>query len=60
VIDYEQGIGSKLADAVSNCVNFTLNQEPSTWAQLKEKYAEQIDYYVNELNTDIAEFVAQE
>lgn len=60
VIDYEHGIGSKLADAVSNCVNFTLNQEPSTWAQLKEKYAEQIDYYVNELNTDIAEFVAQE
>ena len=56
VIDYENGIGSKLGSVISNCNNFTLSQEPSTWAQLKEKYGDQIDYYITDINNQMAEF----
>ncbi len=58
VIEYEGGIGDKLSNASGECKHFTLQQNPSSWAQLKESYSEQIDYYVNELNTDIEEFIS--
>ncbi len=53
--DLNDGLDSAL-NSVSNGITRTNN--PSTWAQLKETYRDQIDYYIEELNAQIAEYNA--
>lgn len=50
-----------LPDNLQNAVNsvqtgITRAAEPTSWAQLKETYREQIDFYIDQLNNDIADF----
>ena len=59
VLNYGHGLGNKLYDiAIEQTMNLGRRQEAQTWAQAKEKNEEAIIYYVNELNNDVAEYVA--
>lgn len=57
-VEYNDGLGTKLADSAGECKRIGRKATAQTWAQLKEKYSEQVIYYINELNSDIAEYVA--
>ncbi len=57
-VEYNDGLGTKLANSAGECKRIGRKATAQTWAQLKEKYSEQIIYYVDELNTEIAEYVA--
>lgn len=37
----------------------TRYNNPSTWAQLKEKFGEPLQYYVDELNANIQKFMEE-
>lgn len=43
-------------DSLSNGIPFTKN--PSTWGQLKEQYRDTLDYYLEELNDMISDYLA--
>lgn len=60
LVEYGSGLGSKLY-SLSDAMKTIARSAPgnsSTWAQAKEKNAEAIQYYVDELNSDVAEFIA--
>ncbi len=59
IVVYDEGYGSKLYNVADTIERNGHNQEASTWAQLKEKYSEQLEYYVDALNSDIAKFVGE-
>ncbi len=58
MVVYDAGYGSKLYNAVDTIERNGHNQDASTWAQLKEQYGEQVNYYVSQLNTELAEYIA--
>ena len=55
IVNFAPGCPSQLSTAVNNCIIGTTGDNPSTWAQLKETYREQIDYYLEELNAYVEE-----
>ncbi|MBQ8396062.1 MAG: extracellular solute-binding protein [Oscillospiraceae bacterium] len=57
-VEYNDGLGIKLADSAGECKRIGRKATAQTWAQLKEKYSEQVIYYIEELNMEIAEYVA--
>lgn len=60
VLDLTNNLPSNLGNALGSLQNGIIHggSNPSSWAQQKETYREQIDYYVDELNNTIAEFNA--
>ncbi|MBQ8395708.1 MAG: hypothetical protein IJX54_01770, partial [Oscillospiraceae bacterium] len=59
VLTFSHGLGNKLYDsAIEHTMNLGRHADASTWAQVTEKYSEQIEYYIAELNNDVAEYVA--
>ncbi|MCD7732026.1 MAG: ABC transporter substrate-binding protein [Oscillospiraceae bacterium] len=56
IVSYYEGLGDKLNNVVSALEGFGEAEDPTTWAQMKETYSEQIDYYVNQLNETIASY----
>ncbi|MCD7823959.1 MAG: ABC transporter substrate-binding protein [Oscillospiraceae bacterium] len=56
IVSYYEGLGDKLNSVVSALEGFGEAEDPTTWAQMKETYSEQIDYYVNQLNETIASY----
>ena len=59
VIDYEYGLGD-VANVIGDCTQISLAQNPTTWAQVKEANKDRIDAYLDELNSQIQEFVSGE
>ena len=59
VIDYEYGLGD-VANVIGDCTQISLAQNPTTWAQVKEANKDRIDAYLDELNSQIQEFVTGE
>lgn len=59
IIKYGEGYGSKLYSIIDSLENLAHRdiKDTLTWAQGKEKYSSQLDYYVNELNDMITDFV---
>ena len=60
LLDINNNLPDNLGNALGALQNGIIHggREPSSWAQQKEKYNEQIEYYVEELNNTIAEFNA--
>lgn len=54
VVNFSSGCPAALNTAVNNLITGTTGNNPSTWAQLKEKHAESINYYLEELNEAVA------
>ena len=56
IIVYDNGLGDKLGSVVSNYESNGHIQNAETWAQLKEANNEKLSFYVDEINTMIAEY----
>lgn len=56
VLVYNEGLGTTLDSVVNNCKEIGRLQTAKTWAQIKESYSEQLEYYVAELNESVEEF----
>ena len=56
IVAYDAGLGTKLSSIVGEIEGTAFQSEAQSWAQLKEKYGEQMDYYVADLNSQMAEF----
>ena len=57
VVHYTGNLQTQLNGAINTlCDGINRTNEPATWAQLKEQYAETIDYYIEELNAMITDF----
>ncbi len=56
IVTYGEGYGDKLYSVVDTLERFATSSDASTWAQLKESYGEQVEYYVNQLNEQIAAY----
>ncbi|MCD8107139.1 MAG: extracellular solute-binding protein [Oscillospiraceae bacterium] len=56
IVTYGEGYGDKLYNVVDTLERFATSSDASTWAQLKESYSEQVEYYVNQLNEQIASY----
>ena len=56
IVVYDSGYGDKLSSLVATYEGIADSSDASTWAQIKESYAEQMEYYVNQLNTQVAEY----
>lgn len=50
IVNFASGCQPKLKSGVESCIGATLGKSPTTWAQAKESYSEQIQYYIDELN----------
>ncbi|MCD8107693.1 MAG: ABC transporter substrate-binding protein [Oscillospiraceae bacterium] len=50
------GVSDKLSSVISSFTAGYHYEEVSTWAQLKESYSDMLDYYIDELNSQIDEF----
>ncbi len=57
-VDYEAGLGSKLNSCAVEFKRMGRMSTAMTWAQMKEKYNEQVEYYMAALNEEIAAFIA--
>ena len=56
IVIYGEGLGSKLSGVVDTIEGQAFQSaEPTTWAQIKESYTEQLDYYADELNKMLEE-----
>ncbi len=58
VVEYGDGLGSKLEDTAGNIKTIGRKSSPKSFAQMKEQYGEQILYYIEELNQEVATFIA--
>ncbi len=56
IVTYGEGYGDKLYSVVDTLERIAQSSDASTWAQLKESYSEQVEYYVNQLNEQIAAY----
>lgn len=56
VLVYDAGLGTKLDEAVNNCKELGRLAQAKTWAQVKESYSQQLEYYVADLNTSVEEY----
>ena len=60
VLTFGYGIGNRLYDlAIENTMNLGRHADARTWAQVKEANEEAIIFYVDELNKEVAEYIAQ-
>ncbi len=60
VLTFSYGLGNRLYDlAIEHTMNIGRQTESKTWAQVKEANEEAILFYIDELNADVAEYVAQ-
>lgn len=57
IVDYSYGMGDALYSAVNSLKSQTRKATPVTWAQGKEKYSETINYYLEELDASIDEYI---
>ncbi len=55
IVNFTSGCQPQLRTAIQNALGGTKGNNPTTWAQSKERYMEQITYYVDELNALVAE-----
>ena len=58
VLDINNNLPDNLGNALGNLTNGIIHggSNPSSWAQLKESYRDQIEYYVEELNNSISDY----
>ena len=56
VLVYDAGLGTQLDSSVNSCKELGRLQEAQTWASIREGYAERLEYYVNELNEEVAAY----
>ena len=56
VLVYDAGLGTQLDSTVNSCKELGRLQEAQTWASIREGYAERLEYYVNELNEEVAAY----
>ncbi len=56
MVAFDAGYGDKIYNIVGECEGIAGQKEPSTWAQVKEKYSESLEYYIGELNKQVEEF----
>ena len=57
VVNYSGNLQSQLNSALSTlCDGINRTNEPATWGQLKEQYAETIEYYIEELNAMVLDY----
>ncbi len=56
VVVYDAGLGDKVDDAVNSCKELGRLATATTWAQVKESYADKLEYYVGLLNDEVAEY----
>ena len=54
VVEYGEGLGTDLATRVDTMINFNRMGGEDSWAQRKEANKDTIEYYVEDLNTQIA------
>ncbi len=61
LVEYGDGLGAKLNSYAEGLRTIARQSAASstTWAQGKEKNAEPLNYYVDELNANIAEYIAE-
>ncbi len=57
--EYNDGLGENLDNTAGRCKRLGRVATAQTWAQVKEQYSDVIEFYVDELNTDVAEYIAQ-
>ena len=57
VIEYGGGI-HHASSVVDSILNYSRNGGDTTWAQRKEQYQDTLDFYLEELNAEINEFIA--
>lgn len=57
LVEYGDGLGNKLNNTAGKCLKLGRERDAQTWAQVKEKYSESVDYFVDLLNTDVAEYI---
>lgn len=58
VLEYADGLGlSFYNDFVHDVKRSARNQNAASWAQVKEGYAESIEYYTSELNYNVEEYI---
>ena len=60
IVVYDAGLGDKLDSVVNNCKELGRLSEAKSWAQVKESYSEQLKYYVDDINQQIAEYSAKQ
>ena len=53
IVVYDSGLGDKLQAVTEKYESIADSSDASTWAQVKEAYNEQLEYYVAELNAQI-------
>ena len=63
---FSMGVGGSLPDGLQSVISRFQDSivrggsNPSTWAQLKEANSDSLDYYIEELNNMVKDFVAGE
>lgn len=58
LVEYTDGLGAQLSSTSDEYKKFgRTGNTDSSWAQIKEKNQEKLDYYIADLNTQIAEFI---
>lgn len=57
ILLYGDGFGGKLSSTVSSIECTSRGSTADTWAQLKEKYESSLQYYIDELNKDMEEYI---
>ncbi len=64
IVNYNDGYGIELdgivgyEGAIGASGHATSRDAAQTWAQLKETYSDNVDYYIEELNKQVSEFIA--
>lgn len=56
IVTYGEGYGDKLYTVTDALERFAVQSDASTWASLKEAYGEQVEYWVEKLNEDVASY----
>ncbi len=57
IIDYYDGVGKSLDDVSSKFQSFARSSNVSSWAQIKETNQEKFNFYLDELNKTLTEFI---
>lgn len=61
ILNYGEGYGAKLNSVVDTFDNLAHRDisDTITWAQAKEKYGDQLQYYIDDLNTTLDDYISQ-
>ncbi len=57
IVDYGDGMGTELASINGTFMGLGTMRDAQSWAQLKEANSERLQYYIDELNKDINDFI---